>query len=109
MNLQEKMNAAKEKLKEESLQLLDDEFAEIFAQNPALKSFGWIQYTPYFMDGDPCYFGAATGNDCIEINENDVYELKYEADKVRKAALAQVEEGDLFEKQITQYIKTAHV
>lgn len=29
--------------------LLDDE---------TILSFGWSQYTPYFMDGDPCIFSA---------------------------------------------------
>ncbi len=23
-----------------------------------IKSFGWTQYTPYFMDGETCYFGV---------------------------------------------------
>ena len=29
---------------------------ELFEKYPDLKSFSWTQYTPYFNDGDPCYF-----------------------------------------------------
>lgn len=25
--------------------------------DPGIEEFGWRQYTPYFMDGDPCVFG----------------------------------------------------
>lgn len=29
---------------------------ELFDKYEGLESFGWTQYTPYFMDGDPCVF-----------------------------------------------------
>jgi hypothetical protein len=41
---------------------------QLFEQNPTLKSFGWRQYTPYYSDGDPCYFSTQTDIPCI--NEN---------------------------------------
>lgn len=25
-------------------------------EDPYIREFGWTQYTPYFNDGDPCYF-----------------------------------------------------
>ena len=28
----------------------------LFDQHSDLNSFGWTQYTPYFNDGEPCYF-----------------------------------------------------
>ncbi len=28
--------------------------------DPAIDSFGWKQYTPYFNDGDPCEFSVGT-------------------------------------------------
>lgn len=28
--------------------------------DPAIRAFGWVQYTPYFNDGEPCVFGAGT-------------------------------------------------
>lgn len=42
------------------------ESKKIFAKYPKLKSFGWTQYTPYFNDGDACYFGV--NSDCPYIN-----------------------------------------
>jgi len=45
-------------------------FKKLFEENPELKSFGWTQYTPYFNDGDTCYFSANT--DYLWINgENE--------------------------------------
>ena len=41
-------------------------FKDIFATAPNLKSVSWTQYTPYFNDGDTCYFSAHT--DDLEIN-----------------------------------------
>lgn len=29
---------------------------DFFQQVPQIKSISWTQYTPYFMDGDQCYF-----------------------------------------------------
>ena len=41
-------------------------FKDIFTTAPKLKSVSWTQYTPYFNDGDTCYFSAHT--DDLEIN-----------------------------------------
>ncbi len=30
----------------------------LFDQSEVIKSIGWAQYTPYFMDGDECVFGT---------------------------------------------------
>jgi len=43
-------------------------FLEIFKKFPDLKTFAWTQYTPYFNDGEPCYFSVNTYS--IEINGN---------------------------------------
>ena len=42
---------------------------EIFNNHPSLESFSWVQYTPYFNDGDACVFSANT--DSIYINDED--------------------------------------
>jgi hypothetical protein len=42
---------------------------EIFNNHPSLESFAWVQYTPYFNDGDACEFSAYT--DSIYINDED--------------------------------------
>jgi hypothetical protein len=33
-------------------------FKSIFEAHPELVSFSWTQYTPYFNDGDACYFSV---------------------------------------------------
>jgi hypothetical protein len=44
----------------------------IFEDHPKVKSFGWNQFTPYFNDGDTCYFCVNT--DYIQINGESVDE-----------------------------------
>jgi hypothetical protein len=54
-------------------QSLLDKFLKIQKKCPELKSVSWRQYTPYFNDGDTCYFGVYAGSD-VEINGKDSYE-----------------------------------
>jgi hypothetical protein len=67
------------KFKEEIQTKLKTEFKKIistlFEQNPKLNAIVWTQYTPYFMDGDPCVFSVgevsftnATGDDLNDIS-----------------------------------------
>ena len=67
--LKEKQEEIK-KLKKEMLEASNKIFTEltktIFEEHPKVKSFGWTQYTPYFNDGDTCYFSVHT--DYIYIN-----------------------------------------
>ena len=35
-------------------------FVEAFQDAPKVAGFTWVQYTPYFNDGDPCVFRATT-------------------------------------------------
>ncbi len=46
------------KLEQEGEDALKEAFKEIFDKHPRLESIVWVQYTPYFNDGDPCYFSA---------------------------------------------------
>ncbi len=39
----------------------------IMNTSPYIESISWTQYTPYFNDGDPCYFNVY--NDDLEVNE----------------------------------------
>lgn len=47
-----------EKLVNEGEDALKEAFKELFDKHPRLESVTWVQYTPYFNDGDPCYFGV---------------------------------------------------
>lgn len=46
------------KLEEEGEAALKEAFKEIFDKHPRLESIIWVQFTPYFNDGDPCYFSV---------------------------------------------------
>lgn len=47
-------------------------FKDIFETAPNLKSVSWRQYTPYFNDGETCYFSAHT--DDLEVNGLNSYD-----------------------------------
>jgi hypothetical protein len=51
-----------EKLRKEAKEKVESIFKtaalELFVEYPVLKSISWSQYTPYFNDGEPCYFSS---------------------------------------------------
>ena len=51
----------------------DKESKELFNAFPALESFSWPQYTPYFNDGDTCVFRARI--DDPDINGVEGYDI----------------------------------
>src|SRR5689334_3768923 len=54
--------------------------AKLFELFPAMESFGWTQYTPYFNDGEECVFSANT--EYPTINGEKEYYNTPEADAV---------------------------
>lgn len=58
--LNEKMTAIKEEMrataKESGTEIIQELFAPLFALG--ITSATWLQYTPYFNDGDSCEFGV---------------------------------------------------
>jgi hypothetical protein len=38
-----------------------------------IESIRWVQYTPYFNDGETCYFGVYA--DELDINDKDYYDI----------------------------------
>ena len=49
---------------------------EIFAAHPEIIKFGWLQYTPYFNDGDACVFGYYGMHVCVdpETADDSIYD-----------------------------------
>lgn len=74
---------------------LESAFKALLEAHPIVKSLRWTQYTPYFMDGDPCYFsvkdpyvlwattevedGEDDDDDCID---SGGYEYVYSGDRL---------------------------
>ncbi len=61
----EELNEKKKELEEIKKQFnalakttMKDVFKDVFVKHPDLLSFKWVQYTPYFNDGEPCVFGT---------------------------------------------------
>lgn len=44
------------KIKDSGEKALKEVFKELFNKYPTLYKIAWRQYTPYYMDGDPCHF-----------------------------------------------------
>jgi len=60
MNIDEYLARKKELetlLKKEGKSAIMDFFGTFMEKNPEIKAIRWMQYTPYFNDGDACVFG----------------------------------------------------
>jgi lysophospholipase L1-like esterase len=51
-------NAARDQLSKITKEQVVGLFKPFFDANPKIDAVKWSQYTPYFMDGDPCVFGV---------------------------------------------------
>ena len=64
-----------EKLRKENKEKVESIFKsaalELFVEHPVLKSISWSQYTPYFNDGDPCYFSSNYNDATIKFVTSD--------------------------------------
>lgn len=91
----EELRGKMSELREEMAQQAKDAFHEcvrdLFEEHPTLIEFSWRQFTPYFNDGDTCYFGARTGeiglrtadDESEEFGNYDTYDW-VEGEKVQK-------------------------
>jgi hypothetical protein len=66
-------------LQKKSAEIFLSSFKKLFEENPTLKSFSWSQYTPYFNDGDTCYFSANT--DYLWINGDQEDDASWSQEK----------------------------
>lgn len=57
------------KLAEEGEDAVKELFKEFFEANPKAAAVSWRQYTPYFNDGDPCYFRV--GEMSLHLHEDE--------------------------------------
>lgn len=57
-SLMEQMRAARQRMKDEGKSALKEAFREFFDDCPEVAAINWTQYTPYWNDGEPCYFSV---------------------------------------------------
>ncbi|TXH11329.1 MAG: hypothetical protein E6R04_01745 [Spirochaetes bacterium] len=49
---------------------------EIFERDAGIKGISWVQYTPYFNDGDPCTFSIYDAQFCMspeDVEQNETF------------------------------------
>jgi len=81
------------KLSEEGEDAVKELFKELFDKHPQLVSVTWQQYTPYFNDGDPCYFRVGEFETNFDTDEDDEEEDDEEEVVEEEAAEEVVEES----------------
>jgi len=69
----------RKKMSEEGKKFFSEQAKELFEHCPELVKFGWTQYTPYFNDGEACYFSANLGSPKILFKgeDEDLYEERW--------------------------------
>lgn len=70
--LRAKITEVRKTMKDMAKGLFNEISAEIFKENPNLQSFSWIEYTPYWNDGDICQFSAHTHTVTFKTDEGRV-------------------------------------
>jgi len=66
------LNNGRKEVHAELFKLIDE---SVFKKFPDVESVGWTQYTPYFNDGEPCYFGVNSDPYSIYVNDEYGYDL----------------------------------
>ena len=70
---------AKKKMEQAGHDYIKKVTAHLFDKYPELESFGWVQYTPYFNDGEACVFGVYLDDYYININGSTLEDLQGES------------------------------
>lgn len=87
-NTKEKLEKARQELEQKFQKEIGGIFKEFLNSQPSIHGFAWVQYTPYFNDGEECVFGV---HDIYAFYDNDVVR---EAFKNGDTCLAYGEIGD---------------
>ncbi len=86
------------RLMEQAQQACKDAFGKgasfLFDMYPCLKSFEWAQYTPYFNDGETCYFRSGHTYADIEFHDEIEGDQK-EATKAVQEFLNNFDDDDM--------------
>jgi hypothetical protein len=74
------------KLQQEGEAAVKDAFKDLFDKFPEVRSVVWSQYTPYFNDGDVCYFSVHEFD--VNLGTDDSIKEEIEAKKQEMKAAA---------------------
>lgn len=88
--LKEMKSAYDRKLKEEGEAAVKDAFKDVFDKFPEIRSIMWTQYTPYFNDGDQCYFSVRE----FDVNVGTDEDIQKQIEKTKVAVKAAADAGD---------------
>jgi len=82
LELSEHIKRAQQQMREHAQEMVKDGTKAIFAEyGDIVHSFGWLQYTPYFNDGEPCEFGM---HELVVVAHEDLEGLdEFEAEERR--------------------------
>lgn len=107
----DKLSAEYEALKSKATAKIKDELHAYFLawhkQVPDLKSISWTQFTPYFNDGDTCYFGVYAGSSVRVNGKYEGYEVfgSYGRGKKKEDQVVSKEVAEAAE-EIANYIES---
>lgn len=87
--LNDRLTELKNEMKEAGSAFFEKASKQVFDDTPELESFGWTQYTPYFMDGDVCEFGvnadyihAILNGESVELERSSNHSYDYTLKKM---------------------------
>lgn len=87
--LQKRLRTMRKEFTEASKVIFHEQVIPLFQKFPKLVSFSWTQYTPYFNDGDPCYFRCNSDDPSVQYGDmeerEECYGLEGEVDKAANA------------------------
>lgn len=86
VDLRKRMADLKAEMLEVGKVAFSDATKELFIQYPTLQAFSFTQYTPYFCDGDTCYFGVNADEPGLQFEDMDEIEHTYDVSKVEDYA-----------------------
>jgi hypothetical protein len=65
-------------MKEHGKQAVVEEVQRLFKVHADVRAIRWVQYTPYFNDGEPCVFSADVSGVMLDSDEGEIEDFEFE-------------------------------
>jgi hypothetical protein len=75
-DFKDNIQALRTRITEIGSKFLNDNCKDIFAKYPDLISISWVAYTPYFNDGDTCYYRSRHNHPNLEGDLKNYSEIR---------------------------------